>query len=462
MFKNETTIIILAAGKGSRMKSNYPKVLHKLSGKTILEYVLNTAKSIEPKKIILVCTDQIKKILSKNRDISIEWIIQQEPKGTGNAIIVASKSFSDNENIIVLYGDMPFISTNSLKKLQESKKISNLSLLTSNMKNPEGYGRILRKNGKVIKIIEEKCANYQEKLIEEVYSGTFIANGKDLKRWLSKINHNNIHQELYATDIVYLAYLEGNTIKTVQPVNYKEILGINNQLQLSLIERIMQKEIAKNLMISGILLKDPCRFYLRGTLKHGKNIEIDTGVILEGNVVLGDNIKIGAGSIIKNSIINNQSHIKEYTIIENVKIGKNCIIGPFCHLRNKTILNNATHIGNFVEIKDSIIGKRSKIKHLSYIGNSEIGSGVNIGAGSITCNYDGFKKSKTVIGDNVFIGSNTELIAPIKIAKNTTIAAGTTVIKNVDEACLVYNKKEQKYKEKWIRIHKNNKKINNQ
>ncbi|QFQ31887.1 bifunctional UDP-N-acetylglucosamine diphosphorylase/glucosamine-1-phosphate N-acetyltransferase GlmU [Buchnera aphidicola] len=450
MLKNKTTIVILAAGKGSRMKSNYPKVLHKLGGKTILEYVLNTAKSIKPERIILVCTSNIKEILSKTQNFSVKWVIQKHQKGTGDAINIASKNFLDNENIIVLYGDMPFISKESIKKLQESKKKSNLSLLTSSIKNPEGYGRVARKKGKVIRIIEDKCAKNKEKLIKEVYSGTFIANGKDLKRWILKIKKNDVDAELYATDIVYLAYLEGSTISTVETVNYKEILGINNQLQLSISEKIIQKKITKNLMISGVMLKDPSRFNLRGILKHGKNIEIDTGVILEGNVTLGDNIKIGAGCIIKNSIIQNKSQIKEYSIMENVKIGQNCIIGPFCHLRNNTILNNEIHIGNFVEIKESTIEKKSKIKHLSYIGDSEIGSQVNIGAGSITCNYNGLKKSKTIIGNNVFIGSNSELVAPIKISKDTTIAAGTTVIKNVEKPCLVYNKKEQKHKENWI------------
>ncbi|WP_343154279.1 bifunctional UDP-N-acetylglucosamine diphosphorylase/glucosamine-1-phosphate N-acetyltransferase GlmU [Buchnera aphidicola (Aphis aurantii)] len=461
MSKTETTIIILSAGKGSRMKSDCPKVLHKLGGKTILEYVLDTAKSIKPKKIILVCTEKIKKILSKNQNISVEWVIQKKQKGTGDAIIIASKYFSDNDNIIVLYADMPLISNQSINKLKESKKNSNLSLLTSNIKNPDGYGRVYRNKGKVISIIEDRNANNKEKLIKEVYSGTFIANGKDLKRWLYKINKENINQEVYATDIVYLAHLEKNIIHTVEPLNYQEILGVNNQLQLSILEKIIQKKITNNLMIAGIKLKDPYHFSLRGKLKHGKNIEIDTGVILEGKVILGNNVKIGTGCIIKNSVINNHSYIKEYTIIENVQIGENCTIGPFCHLRNNTILNNETHIGNFVEIKDSVVEKKSKIKHLSYIGNAKIGSQVNIGAGSITCNYDGFKKSQTIIGDNVFIGSNTELIAPIKITKNTTIAAGTTVMKNIETPCLVYNKKEQKYKKNWINPNKNNKKTTN-
>ncbi|CAL4317966.1 Bifunctional protein GlmU [Buchnera aphidicola (Protaphis terricola)] len=458
MLKLDTTIIILAAGKGSRMKSDYPKVLHILGDKTILEYVLNTAKSINPKKIILVCNNNTKKILSNMKNFSIEIVVQKEQKGTGDALITASKNFLDNENIIVLYGDMPLISSISIKKLQESKKKSDLSLLTSNIKNPSGYGRILRKNGYVIGIIEEKYANNQEKLIKEVYSGTFITQGKDLKRWLSKIHYNNHNQEIYATEIIKIAYLEGgNIIKTVKPLNYKEILGINNKLQLSILEKMIQQEKIENLLLSGVTLKDPYNFNLRGTLKHGENIEIDSGVILEGNIILGNNIKINAGCIIKNSFINHHSQIKEYTIIENVKIGKNCIIGPFCHLRNKTILKNNIHIGNYVEIKESIINEKTKIKHLSYIGNSKIGSQVNIGAGTITCNYDGFKKSKTTIGDNVFIGSNTELIAPINISKNTTIAAGTTVRKNVDKPCLVYNTKKQKYKENWSYINKNKK-----
>ncbi|WP_295163957.1 bifunctional UDP-N-acetylglucosamine diphosphorylase/glucosamine-1-phosphate N-acetyltransferase GlmU [uncultured Buchnera sp.] len=459
MLKKEINVVILAAGKGTRMKSSYPKVLHKLGGKTILEHVIKIAKSIKPKKIILVYNNKEKTIESTINDTSIDWIVQKEPKGTGDAILTASKNFSDNDDIVVLYGDMPCISIESIKKLFNSKKKSKISLLTARTKNPDGYGRVLKKNGKVIKIIEEQDANFHEKKIKEVYSGIFIANGKDLKRWLNKVNNKNIKKEFYATDIIYFANLEKNTIKTVQVLNYQEILGVNNKLQLSILEKIFQKKQINNLLISGVTLKDPDHFILRGILKHGKNVEIDTGVILEGNIILGNNVKIGAGSVIKNSFIDNQTEIKEYTIIENVKIGKKCIIGPFAHLRPKTILDNQIHIGNFVEIKESIIKKESKIKHLSYFGNSEIGSQVNVGAGSITCNYDGVNKFKTTIGDNVLIGANTKLIAPIKIAKNATIAAGTTLTKDVDTPCLVYNNKEQKQKKNWIRPQKNIKKI---
>ncbi|CAL4317950.1 bifunctional UDP-N-acetylglucosamine diphosphorylase/glucosamine-1-phosphate N-acetyltransferase GlmU [Buchnera aphidicola] len=446
MLKKEINIVILAAGKGSRMKSNYPKVLHKLGGKTILEHVIKTAKSIKPNKIILVYKDQEKKILSIINNEYVQGVIQKEPKGTGDAILKASKYFSDNDDIIILYGDMPFISEKSIKKLIKYKKKSHITLLTAQIENPDGYGRIFRKNKKIIKIIEDQHANADQKKIKEVYSGTFIANAKDLKGWLNKVQNKNIKKEFYATDIIHFAYLEKKIIKTIQTSNYEEILGINNKLQLSILEKIFQKKQIDDLLLSGVTLKDPYHFILRGVLKHGKNVEIDTGVVLEGKIVLGNDVKIGAGSVIKNSFIGNKSEIKEYTIIENVTVGKKCIVGPFAHLRPKTILYDHIHIGNFVEIKESSIKKLSKIKHLSYLGNSEVGARVNIGAGSITCNYDGVNKFKTIIGDNVFIGANTELIAPIKIAKNTIIAAGTTLIHDVDTPCLVYNNKEEKKK----------------
>ncbi|QCI15733.1 bifunctional UDP-N-acetylglucosamine diphosphorylase/glucosamine-1-phosphate N-acetyltransferase GlmU [Buchnera aphidicola] len=451
MSKKNTIVIILAAGRGTRMKSNYPKVLHFLGGQTILEHVIQTAQSIQPKKIIIVYNNKKKFFLSQKYNITIEWIIQKKPKGTGHAILLAIKKILNNENILVLYGDMPFISTQSIKKLQYSQKTSTISLLTMKVQNPNGYGRIIRKKEKIIGIIEEKDANFIQKKIKEIYSGVFITNNLDLKRWLGKINNKNKQKEFYATDIISLAHLEGGIIKTVKPLNNQEILGINNKLQLSFLEDILQKKQINILLLSGVTLKDPSHFILRGTLKHGKNIEIDTGVILEKNVILGDNITIGAGCIIRNSIIDSQTDIKAYTIIENAKIGKNCIIGPFSHLRSNTLLDKDVQIGNFVEIKSSIIKTKSKAKHLSYIGDSEIGSKVNIGAGSITCNYDGANKFKTIIGNNVLVGSNTELIAPIKIANNTTIAAGTTLTKDVNTSCLVYNEKKQKYKKNWMR-----------
>lgn len=454
MFQKKTNVIILAAGRGTRMKSSHPKVLHFLGGKTILEHVIQTAKSIKPKKIILVYNHPKKVISSIICNHSLELVMQKKPEGTGKAIQLALKKIPNDENVLVLYGDVPFISSKSIRKLQRLKKTSKINLLTMKVKNPNGYGRILRKKGRVVRIIEELDANYKERNIKEIYSGIFIANSEDLKKWLGKISNQNKKKEYYATDIVAIAYFEGNFIQTTEPFKYQEILGVNNKLQLSMLENILQQEQINKLLIDGVMLKDPSHFILRGKLKYGKNIEIDTGVILENNVILGDNVQIGVGCIIKNSIIDNQTKIQAYTIIENAKIGKNCIIGPFAHLRTNTILDQTIKIGNFVEIKDSIIKKNCKIKHLSYIGNSEIGSNVNIGAGSVTCNYDGVNKLKTIIGDNVFIGANTELIAPIKITKNTTIGAGTTLTKDINESCLVYNKKEQKYKKNWIHPNK--------
>ncbi|WP_425619680.1 bifunctional UDP-N-acetylglucosamine diphosphorylase/glucosamine-1-phosphate N-acetyltransferase GlmU [Buchnera aphidicola] len=458
MLKQKIIVVILAAGKGTRMQSNYPKVLHYLGGKTILDHVIHTARSIKPKKIILVWNNKKKIMVSNCNNIPIEWVIQKNPKGTGHAILLAIKNIINNEDILVLSGDVPLISIESIKKLKHAKKISQISLLTMKVNNPYGYGRVLRKKGKVSGIVEEKDANEKQKNIKEIYSGTFIAQSQDLKRWLKKINNKNKNKEFYATDIIALAYFENCSIKTIQPLNQDEILGVNNKLQLSVLENILQKKQINTLLNNGVILKDSSHFILRGTLKHGKNVEIDTSVIIENHVILGDDVKIGPGCIIKNSSINSKTHIQAYTIIENCKIGKNCIIGPFSHIKSNTILDKHVQIGNFVEIKNSIIQKKSKVKHLSYIGDAELGSKVNFGAGSITCNYDGVNKFKTIIGNNVFIGANTQLIAPIKIIKNTTIAAGTTVKKDVNVKCLVYDKKEQIYKKNWKKSQKFHKK----
>ncbi|AEO07861.1 bifunctional UDP-N-acetylglucosamine diphosphorylase/glucosamine-1-phosphate N-acetyltransferase GlmU [Buchnera aphidicola] len=458
MLKQKIIVVILAAGNGTRMQSNFPKVLHVLGGKTILDHVIHTAQSIKPKKIILVWNNKKKIKVSNPNNIPIEWIIQKNPQGTGQAILLAIKNIINNENILVLYGDVPLISIESIKKLQYAKKNSKISLLTIKMNNPYGYGRILRTKGRVSGIVEENDANDKQKKIKEIYSGIFIAPSQDLKRWLKKINNKNKNKEFYATDIIALAYFEKHYIKTIQPLNQEEILGINNKRQLSIVEHIFQKKQINKLLDNGIILKDSSHFILRGTLKHGQNVEIDTAVILEKHVVLGDDVKIGPGCIIKNSTIDSHTNIQAYTIIENCQIGKNCTIGPFTHIKDNAKLDKHVTIGNFVEIKHSIIKKKSKVKHLSYIGNAELGSQVNFGAGSVTCNYDGANKLKTIIGNNVFVGSNTQLVAPINIIKNTTIAAGTTVTKDVNIPCLVCNKKEQIYKKNWKRPQKSHKK----
>ncbi|XBC40788.1 MAG: bifunctional UDP-N-acetylglucosamine diphosphorylase/glucosamine-1-phosphate N-acetyltransferase GlmU [Buchnera aphidicola (Nurudea yanoniella)] len=446
MLEKNIHVIILAAGKGTRMHSNYPKVLHILGDKPILQHVVDLAKSIHSKNIYLIYGSQYKLFKSIIIDPNLIWIQQKKILGTGNAIHQLTSIMQDDENYLVLYGDMPLISKKSINKLILSKKKSSISLLTTQLENSNDFGKIIRKNGKITQIIEFHDATKEQLKISEINSGIFITTGKNLKNWTKKIKNKNKKREYYITDIIQIAYKNKNIINSVSAIHKDEIKGINNKLQLSIAEKIYQQKKIKNLLLSGVTLHNPENFNIRGTLKAGKNIEIDTGVILEGKVILGKFVKIGPGCIIKNSTIGNNCYIKAYTIIEETIIKNNCVIGPFSHLRNGTILNSYTQIGNFVEIKETLIDCKSKAKHLSYLGNSKIGKQVNIGAGTIFCNYDGKKKSKTIIEDNVFIGSHCQLIAPIKISKNTIIAAGTTVIKNVDEPSLVYNKKKEIHK----------------
>ncbi|XBC44400.1 MAG: bifunctional UDP-N-acetylglucosamine diphosphorylase/glucosamine-1-phosphate N-acetyltransferase GlmU [Buchnera aphidicola (Schlechtendalia peitan)] len=443
MLEKKLNIIILAAGKGTRMCSNYPKVLHLLGNKPILQHVINLANSICAKKIYLIYSYQYKLFKSIITDNNLIWIKQKKILGTGNAIFQILNILKNNENYLILYGDMPLISKKSIEKLITSYKKSSISLLTAKVNDPQNYGRIIRKKGKITKIIECIDTNEEQLHIHEINSGIFITTGKNLKTWTKKITNKNKKREYYITDIVHFACQNKHVIHSVTPINNFEITGINNKLQLSIAEQLYQIQKTNNLILSGVIIHNPLNFSLRGTLKHGKNIEIDNGVILEGSVILGNSVKIGPGCIIKNSIIGNNCYIKAYTIIETAIISENCIIGPFSHLRNKTKLENNVQIGNFVEIKETNIGYTSKIKHLSYLGNSNIGNEVNIGAGTIFCNYNGKEKLNTIVGNNVFIGSNCQIIAPIKIANNTIIAAGTTVTKNVNQPSLVYNKKEE-------------------
>lgn len=450
MSKKILRIIILAAGKGSRMESNIPKVLHKLSGQPIIKYVVNTAKSFNPDIINLIYGYKKDLFNCIANDHLINLVFQKKQLGTGHAIKQVLPQFSDTEeDVLILYGDMPLISINTLRILYKKKPKNGICLLTKKSNKPDNYGRIIRKNGSVIGIVEHKDASSVELLIKEINTGIFIANSNDLKRWIKKIKNNNSQKEYYITDIINFAYEEKKIINTVNPIYDYEIKGINNFLDLSCIERIYQKIQIKKLLLSGVKIEDPKRFDLRGKITYGKDIIIDVNVIIEGQVILGNNIKIGAGCIIKNSIIGDNCVIKPYSIIKYSKILNNCIVGPFAILRKKSQLESGVEIGNFVEIKKSVLGNKSKVKHFSYLGDAKIGKKVNIGAGTVTCNFNGINKHNTIIGDNVFIGSTTQLIAPINISKNSTTAAGTTVMKNVSSYALVYNPKHQCQKFNW-------------
>lgn len=451
MSMNAKSVVILAAGKGTRMYSDLPKVLHPLAGKPMVQHVIDTSLSLGASNIHLVYghgADLIKLVLANQ---PINWILQAEQLGTGHAMQQAAPYFADDEDILMLYGDSPLITKETLERLIEAKPDGGIGLLTAIVNEPTGYGRIIRQKGEVIGIVEQKDTTENQAKINEINTGILVANGADLKRWLKKLNNNNAQNEYYVTDIISLAHEEGCKINAVHTTKLSEMEGVNNCLQLSALERIYQQEQAEKLLLAGVMIIDPARFDLRGTLKHGRNVIIDTNVIIEGDVVLGNNVHIHAGCILKNCTIDDNSIISAYSVIEGSELSTACTIGPFARLRPGTRLADKVHIGNFVEVKNTVLGAGSKAGHLSYLGDAEIGGDVNIGAGTITCNYDGANKFKTIIGDNVFVGSDTQIIAPVTIANGATIGAGTTLTNDVKENELVISRVKQRHIVNWQR-----------
>ncbi len=451
MINNPLSIVILAAGKGTRMCSNLPKVLHPLAGKPMIQHVIDTAIGLNSRKIYLVYGHG--GVLLKNAlaDIELNWVLQAEQLGTGHAMQQAAAYFNDDDDILMLYGDVPLISLDTLQRLLAVKPQGGIGLLTAHLVQPDGYGRIVRKNGNVAGIVEHQDATKAQYEISEVNSGILVASGRDLKHWLSMLNNNNAQREFYLTDIIALAYADKRKIETVHPRRLSEIEGVNNFLQLASLERIYQTEQAEKILLAGVMLLDPASFFLRGKLKHGRDIVIDANVILEGEVVLGNRVRIATGCVLKNCVIGDDCQISPYSVLEDARLDVACTIGPFARLRPGSELAEKVHIGNFVEIKKARLGKGSKAGHLSYLGDTDIGIGVNIGAGTITCNYDGANKFKTIIGDNVFVGSDTQLIAPVTVARGATIGAGTTVTDDVAENELVLSRTRQIHIQGWQR-----------
>lgn len=451
MLNNTMSVVILAAGKGTRMYSDLPKVLHTLAGKPMVQHVIDAANELGARKVHLVYGhggDLLKKTLG---DDTLNWVLQAEQLGTGHAMQQAAPFFADDEDILMLYGDVPLISVETLTRLREAKPQGGIGLLTVVLDDPSGYGRITRENGNVTGIVEHKDASEEQRKIQEINTGILIANGADLKRWLLKLNNNNAQGEYYITDIIAMAYQEGREIAAVHPARISETEGVNNRLQLSRLERVYQSEQAEKLLLAGVMLRDPTRFDLRGHLSHGRDVEIDTNVIIEGNVTLGSRVKIGTGCVIKNSVIGDDCEISPYSVVEDARLDAACTIGPFARLRPGAELLAGAHVGNFVEMKKARLGKGSKAGHLTYLGDAEIGDNVNIGAGTITCNYDGANKFKTIIGDDVFVGSDTQLVAPVTVGNGVTIAAGTTVTRDVAENELVLSRVPQINKQGWKR-----------
>lgn len=449
------SVVILAAGKGTRMRSSLPKVLHPIADKPMASHVIDSARQLGASNIYVVYGFGGDVLKANIYGEDLTFVEQKEQLGTGHAVDQASPFLTDDEDVLVLYGDVPLTKVSTLERLLFAKKDNGMALLTVHLSDPTGYGRIIREDGNVVGIIEQKDANEEQLLINEANTGILLANGGDLKRWLSNLSSDNAQGEYYLTDIIAAAHSEGKVISTAHPETEIEVEGANNRMQLAALERAFQARIAEELMVSGASLRDPSRIDVRGNLTVGSEVSIDVNCIFEGSVTLSDNVIVGANCIITNSIIGENVEIKPNSIIDDAIIEADCSVGPFARIRPGSVMKQNSHIGNFVEMKKSTLGVGSKAGHLSYLGNAEIGTKVNIGAGTITCNYDGVNKSTTVIGDYAFIGSNSALVAPVVIGSSATIGAGSVISKQVEKGELAIARAKQRNITGWQRPSKN-------
>lgn len=445
-------IIILAAGNGKRMQSNLPKVMHKVGGKTMLEHVLISANKLKPKTINVVVNPKIEYIKESFLAYKINWFNQKTQKGTADAVKTVLPSLKKKEKVLILYADTPLIEYQLLEKFINYMPKSNVKVLTVELENPFGYGRIVREQAEdeiISKIIEETEADTKQKSIKECNTGIIFSDVSTLEELISEVKNNNTKKEFYLTDIVSIANNKNISVAPLLAKEFTSMLGVNDKSQLEKTEQIYQSNCRKKFLDKGVTMFDSKSVFFRGNLSVGKDVEIDANVIIEGDVKLGNNVKIKSNVIIKNSTIKDNTEIKPYSIIEDSSLGKNCSIGPFARIRPNCNLQENVGIGNFVEVKASLIKKNTKANHLSYIGDSEIGKDVNVGAGVITCNYDGKNKHKTIIKDNVFIGSDSQLIAPIVVEEGVTIAAGSTITDNSEKDSLLIARSRQQEKKNW-------------
>jgi len=450
------SVIILAAGQGTRMKSALPKVMHKLAGIPMLEHVYKRSLELGTDDIHIVYGHGGEHLHDYCSDFKVEWVLQDEQLGTAHAVQQASPHIDDDRIVLILYGDVPLIKTNTLKTLINNVTADTICLLTVNLKDPAGYGRIIREGNEVTAIVEHKDATNAQRQIEEVNTGILALQAGYLNKSLNKIDNNNVQGEFYLTDVIELAVKDGKKIITSQPENTYEVEGVNDRSQLAKLERIKQQEIAETIMAEGVSLADPARVDIRGELDIGNDTYVDINCIFEGKVTVGKNVTIGAGCVIIDSTIADGCVIKPYSVIEKAIIDNNVEVGPFTRLRPGAQLKENSRVGNFVEVKNSQLGEGSKANHLTYLGDTEVGSNVNIGAGTITCNYDGANKHKTIIKNGAFIGSDTQLIAPVTVGKNSTIGAGSTITRDVEDGGLTLSRAAQKTIKGWERPKKKN------
>ena len=450
-------VVILAAGMGKRMQSALPKVLHPLAGKPLLQHVIDTARSLKPSKLCVIyghggaAVPEMVGKLADTTGAAIDTALQQPQLGTGHAVMQAVPQIDDSVPTLVLYGDVPLTTADSLRRLVEAAGGDKLAILTVEQANPFGLGRIVRENGKIVRIVEEKDANEAERAIREINSGIMVIPTRRLKDWLESLSNNNAQGEYYLTDIVAKAVLEGVPVVSSQPSAEWEVAGVNSKVQLAELERRHQLNIATALLEKGVTLMDPARIDVRGELVCGRDVVIDVGCVFEGRVELADGVTVGPHCVLVNARVGAGANIKPFCHIEDAVVGDKSQIGPYARLRPGTELGEDVHVGNFVEIKNSTVAAHSKANHLAYVGDATVGSRVNIGAGTITCNYDGANKFRTVIEDDAFIGSDSQLVAPVTVGAGATLGAGTTLTKDAPAGKLTISRSKQMTVENWKR-----------
>lgn len=451
----KTDVVILAAGQGSRMKSSQPKVMHRLAGKPMLQHVVDHANAMVPEALHVVIGHGGEQVEQAMAGQGINFVWQHEQLGTGHAVAQALPQIGQDSVVLVLYGDVPLTRTETLKQLVQIASQGDLGLLTVTLEDPTGYGRIIRNAvGDVVAIVEHKDATEQEKLTREVNTGILAVPSSALHEWLPRLSADNAQGEYYLTDVIAMAAEEGMRVRAIQPEAEQEVQGVNNRQQLAHLERWYQRQKADALMTAGVTLADPARVDIRGSLQVAQDVLIDINTIFEGDVILGEGVEVGANCIIRNARIGAGTRIEANSIIEGALVADNARIGPFARLRPGTEMAAGSKVGNFVETKKAVIGEGSKVNHLTYIGDAEIGREVNVGAGTITCNYDGVNKSLTLIGDGAFIGSNSSLVAPVEIGAGATVGAGSTVTKTVAADQLAVARGKQINLDNWKRPQK--------
>jgi bifunctional UDP-N-acetylglucosamine pyrophosphorylase/glucosamine-1-phosphate N-acetyltransferase len=448
-------VIVLAAGQGTRMHSRIPKVLHRLAGKPLLAHVLDSAQAIGADKVCVVFGHGGESVRRTLASYDCTWVEQAEQHGTGHAVMQAMPYLQDVDRVLVLYGDVPLTEPDTLQRLVDEAADTNLGVMTAILPDPTGYGRIVRDgNGRLLRNVEQKDATEAELEIEEINTGMIVADRRHLDDWLASIGNDNAQGEYYLTDVIALAAADGVDVSTSQPDSLEEVCGVNDRIQLATLERYHQRRQAKELMRAGVTLADPGRFDIRGKLHTGVDVSIDINVVIEGEVRLEDGVSIGPNCLLRDCAIGSGTQVFSNCVIESSRVGSSVRIGPYTRLRPEAVLADDVHVGNFVEIKKSQVGLGSKVNHLTYVGDTQIGSGVNVGAGTITCNYDGANKHPTKIGDGAFIGSNASLVAPVQIGEGATVGAGSVITGQAPAGKLTLTRPKQVTRDNWQRPRK--------